>query len=298
MRKPLQPLTPKQLLRRYPQVEDEAQLVDGGYISWVYGSSIERYWLFRQREWMEFSKKRGTFIVMDNPHLYRKDFYPSYKGHRDVKVLEDEGWAKKVELVHQFRDVLRTDERLQAFEIDGFEADDLITALALQYWAEHNMRLRVLAMDKDLLQCADFLELTGVGINDGKRSTLDTWREKQQKTLQPYLTHHRHILLTLAIMGDKSDDVPRLLPSRRLEMMIEILTDPDPWKKASKMLGPQLVAENLYMTVLPGPWCFTHVRSPKEVFKMVRSNLYLGQQFKPEFRELYQTYLSNAPYQY
>jgi len=277
--------------------EDPLTIVDGGFISWVFGSSPERVYLWKSRSWQDFSMKRRALIVMDNPHLLRKDFYPPYKGHRQLKAENDPVWAEKVDCVRQFRTVLRETNLVKTIEQDGLEADDLITAFSLLYWREFDGdQLPVIAADKDLLQLNDFLTLSGYGATKDKDISFEAFRAKQAVCIQPVMTHHSQILLVLALLGDKSDDVPRLVPPRRLEIMVDILQDSDPWGSAARWFGEDLVKRNLYMTVLPGPWAFAEVPTVDEVFKRVREFSYLSYKLSPTVLHQYNRFVRPLMY--
>lgn len=268
--------------------EDELAVVDGGFLSWVFGSSPERFYMWKSQSWKEFSSGRRKVIVMDSPHLLRKDYFPEYKGHRAEKADRDPEWEAKVELVRKFRNFIRESNLVKTIELDGYEADDIITALAFLYWREFDRdKLDVIAMDKDLLQMGDFLTLRGFGASSEKDISFEAFCEKQAVKVQPYLHHHSQMLLILALLGDKSDDVPRLVPPRRLDMMTDVLSSVRPWDKAVELFGEEPVKRNLYITVLPGPWVFETLPTEDQVFERVSNLTYWSYNLKQPIVDLY-----------
>ncbi len=133
-------------------------------------------------------------ICCDWPPYRRKKLYEQYKAHRE-KPSEV--------MVEQYR---RTKERLAAdgylvWQVDGFEADDLI-GTAVQYAKRDELDVTVASSDKDLLCLVD--DAASVRVLRLSTGEVFTALEvRQQFGVPPEL-----IPDLLALMGDKSDNIP------------------------------------------------------------------------------------------
>lgn len=133
-------------------------------------------------------------VCCDWPPYRRAKLYDQYKIHR-TKPSEV--------MVEQFR---RTKERLQAdgyllWQVDGFEGDDVI-ATAVQYAKRDGLDVTIASSDKDLLSLVD--DESNVRVL--RLSTGEVFRRlevTQQFGVAPEL-----IPDLLALMGDKSDNIP------------------------------------------------------------------------------------------
>lgn len=228
------------------------QLVDGGYLSWSHGALGFKSWVNARKS---FSMRSGTLICLDSHTSFRKQFEPGYKLHRVAKR------AKRSE-VHErvvfFQSYLREDPMLRVWEVPGFEADDLISVLVPRY------SIPVTAIDKDLLQIPQI----SICRLDGSSVEISRFAQRKPKAIQGIINTSKDVLLTLVLMGDKSDDIFRLIPPRALPMFQHIMNSPSPWKVAYQIFKKQLL-HNLYLAVLPGPWCFQPVPSPKKVLDLL-----------------------------
>lgn len=225
--------------------------IDGGYLTWAYGGLGSKSWPSVRHL---YSKRSNALICMDSPRSARKEFYPLYKSHRKERRAER---SEIFEKVKHFQEYIREDPSLWKFESDGLEADDLVAILGL--------KIPIIGGDKDLLQVPG-IQLTRI---TGEVLTPRTFLSKQSKTIQLVAkNNHKEILLLLALLGDKSDDIPRLIPPKGLNVMAMLLQHPEPWKLAHELYGEKLLT-NLYLAILPGPWCYDPCPTPLELFEMV-----------------------------
>lgn len=233
------------------------RIVDGGYLSWSYGAIGFKAWSPMRKS---YTRQSGTLICFDSDTSERKRFFPAYKSHRADKRLKRSHIHEKV-LV--FQSVLREDPSLHLLEVPGLEADDLVALIAARY------ALPVTAIDKDLLQ------ITGVELLrlDGSQVSIDHFATRQAVSVMPYVNTPADILLTLTLLGDKSDDIPRLIPPRNLSLFVKIMNHSSPWKMAYQLFKDRLLT-NLSLAVLPSPWVFDHVPTPIRVFELVLSGEY------------------------
>lgn len=225
-------------------------LIDGGYVSFVYASSSWgiNSWITARSK---YSASAGALIMMDDRNSLRKDFYPEYKAQRAERAAMDPKKLEVIERVRAFRtEVLEEDPTLRTFKVNGLEADDLVAlALAMQVMPPS---CRVIGKDKDLLQLPTALmSLENV---QGEPEKIKRYALHQAKKIAPLILHPHQILLLLAIMGDKSDNVPRVLPKYGYDLVLDIF-DPKqkkPFSLAARRFGEAFL-NTLWLTILPFP---------------------------------------------
>ena len=138
---------------------------------------------------------------------FRHDIYKDYKANRE---------AAPEELIGQFS-ILQ--EALNAFEISnmhavGYEADDIIATIVKNYSKE--MDICVISSDKDLFQLMTY----GVKIFDSmKDKYVDEEYVKGKFGVEP-----EKLLDCLALMGDKSDNIPGV-PSIGVKTAAQLIND-------------------------------------------------------------------------
>jgi 5'-3' exonuclease len=133
-------------------------------------------------------------ICCDWPPYRRAKLLPQYKQHRE-KPSEV--------MVEQYR---RTKERLAAdgylvWQVDGYEADDVI-ATACVYAKRDELDVTVASSDKDLLCLVD----DAASVRVLRLSTGEVYRELE--VTQQFGVPPKLIPDLLALMGDKSDNIP------------------------------------------------------------------------------------------
>jgi hypothetical protein len=239
-------------------------------MSWAYGAVGLKAWHPMRQH---FLGKTGTLICFeDNSTSLRKQFYPLYKSHRVERKLRRP--RPSHEKVRVFQDIMREDASLNLVEFPGLEADDLIALLAPKY------QLPIIATDKDLLQ------IPGVQINklDGMPLEIANFARRLPKYVQPWVKTPEDILLTLTLMGDKSDDIPRLVRPRELAVMVHLLGTKNRWEIAYDMFKGDLL-RNLYLAVLPAPWCFNPVPTPMQVFESILCGRPIGRVLRQDLKQ-------------
>jgi ribonuclease HI len=133
-------------------------------------------------------------VIFDPPRgeTFRSRLYPDYKANRAAMPYD---LAAQIPYIKQVVRALN----LQALEIPGFEADDVIATVARRYAAE-GMEVTVVTGDKDLMQ------IVGEGI-----SLLDTMKEKRSGPLevfQRFGVAPERVTDILGLAGDASDNIP------------------------------------------------------------------------------------------
>ena len=164
---------------------------DGIYTNAIYGFSNM---LFRMREDIApdyivatFDRKAPTF---------RHEKYDNYKAGR--KKMPDE-LASQIPLVKEMLNLLS----INMYEIDGFEADDIIGTLA-KYAQEKGIEVYIVSGDKDILQLADKnikVCITKKGVSE--KEVYDYDRMVSEFGVTP-----NQFIDVKGLMGDKSDNIP------------------------------------------------------------------------------------------
>jgi hypothetical protein len=186
---------------------------------------------------------------------------------------------KKARVVWFQEEILRPDPALIMIEHFGLEADDLIAAISLLDFLTHPIPL--VGIDKDLLQLPKgFLDLRET--NGTYRTYLD-YAVKLPKAIQPWVEEPLDILLVLALLGDSSDSVPRLIPAHELHVLRNILMEKEPFTQAQKEFGLPFL-DNLCQTVLPSPWCFEPTPALGEIPSLLESGEYYKQLLSESLR--------------
>ena len=142
---------------------------------------------------LDVSGDRGTF---------RSRLYPEYKANRD---------APPEDLLPQVERCLALLETIGVPVIgaDGYEADDVIAAIAASYTAEHpDVRVRIISKDKDLKQ------LLGPDSPASAGGGIEMYDVHTDKLITAQTLHEElgigpaQIIDMLALMGDTADNVP------------------------------------------------------------------------------------------
>ena len=150
--------------------------------------------LFRMREDIApdyivatFDRKAPTF---------RHEKYDNYKAGR--KKMPDE-LASQIPFVKEMLNLLS----INIYEIDGFEADDIIGTLA-KYAQEKGIEVYIVSGDKDILQLADKnikVCITKKGVSE--KEVYDYDRMVSEFGVTP-----NQFIDVKGLMGDKSDNIP------------------------------------------------------------------------------------------
>lgn len=254
-------------------------IIDGGYITWVHGVSPGGDWGGWSTYRFEYI---GHLIAFDDDTLWRRDVYPGYKGRRAERFKEDPIYAAKRLRVREFRELLDEDPQLCTVRLKKMEADDL---MAVAYML--HPKGRVVSLDKDMFQVpgmkAAMVSVKSVGVQA---------RAEEHPRFPKYVGNPRQgfeYCLIQSLLGDKSDSVPRILPShsgQAKRIFAEIRTSRNPLNEAYKRFGDEFL-RNLKVILIPGPPLLKNssslLRSPRVLFETVLSGDYWDvQNLKPE----------------
>ncbi len=220
-------------------------VIDGGYLTWTYGSNPKYQAHFNH------NIVRDCLILFDSDTSARKRFWPDYKRIRQTKVETYQRDADARAAVNAFRAHLLEMPSLLIRGYDGLEADDLIALLS---WRVPD--LRVLGIDKDLFQ----LPHLQVGTLNGETVTVAKYVRHLPKTVQAAAAEAfdrdpTRVALSLALLGDEIDSVPRLIPPRQLDLYRTVITAAHPWLTAWKLFDAAFT-RNLRLVLLPWPGLF------------------------------------------
>lgn len=243
------------------------RIVDGGYLSWMYGTRPEfGSWASVRYDYI------NSIIFMDSSVNARVQLNPLYKQRRRTKeVTKPELRARRAQ-VEKFQRWLRSDPLLTTYSHPGCEADDLVALTSLLYPEKVT---EVIGIDKDYLQVP------------GLRTKLRTiqldrinWPLRFQKSfpkgaLVSGLHEPDGFLRAQVLLGDKSDSVPRLLPLRNYQLYRELCQQPT-WAPLISVFGFQRVFESLQLLLMPGVFLCKdfHLLSPQRLLTQVQLGLY------------------------
>jgi DNA polymerase-1 len=136
-------------------------------------------------------------VAFDRPTpTFRHEIFEDYKAQRPATPEELKGQIKKVhELVEAFH--------IPVFEIDGFEADDVLGTLSKQA-DEQGIETIIVTGDNDMLQAV----LPRVKTLAPRRSFTDTVLYDEEAVEQKYGIKPEHLPDFKALVGDVSDNIP------------------------------------------------------------------------------------------
>lgn len=253
------------------------KLVDGGYISWVFGASSYGLRSWNRGSWKKFRKSEGVVILMDSPESLRRGYYPEYKAHRAERYEDDAQKLEAKERVTTLRnDLILEDPRLWTITIPGLEADDLIACMA--YLRVLQLETPVIGIDKDLFQ----IPKTLLTFQDHHGNVVDMKKfiSKLPGAVQGKINHQSLIPLVLSLYGDKSDNIKKVIGNVR--ELVPVLMHRTPYQKAYQLYGDEFI-HNLWLTLLPYPGLVYPIPDPLDLPRHMdehSSNGWVGGKFK------------------
>ncbi len=136
-------------------------------------------------------------VAFDRPTpTFRHEMFKEYKAQRPATPDELKGQIKRV---HQLVDAFH----IPIFEMDGFEADDVLGTLSQQA-SNHNIETIIVTGDNDMLQ----LVSPAVKALAPKRTFNDTVLYDEEAVKQKYGIPPEQITDFKALLGDVSDNIP------------------------------------------------------------------------------------------
>jgi DNA polymerase-1 len=135
-------------------------------------------------------------VAFDKGRTFRHEEYPEYKAHRAKMPEEMRPQMQRI------REVIRA-FRIPIFEMDGYEADDLLGTIA-EMTGKPGVEVLIVTGDMDLLQL----------VNSHTRVLTSRWRFSDTVTYdeegvrQRYGLEPSQLVDMKALVGDKSDNIP------------------------------------------------------------------------------------------
>ncbi len=140
-------------------------------------------------------KPTHIMVALDKGKTFRHDKYDSYKAGR--KAMPEE-----LKLQFPVAKELINAMGIKYFEIDNYEADDIIGTFAKEVDLDPNFIGTIISSDKDLLQLiSDDVDVRVLKSNDYEHMNKESFMEK-------YKVEPIHMIDLKALMGDSSDNIP------------------------------------------------------------------------------------------
>jgi 5'-3' exonuclease len=236
--------------------------IDCGYLvySYVYKGGYEQ-WI---KDRALYSKYAGCVLVTEGYKSIRKELYSWYKQNRSVDQLTPDQLEARKKAQEIWKDV-NSNSIFSTVYNPLLEADDILAIKALQGFT-------IVTNDKDMAQLPEYCNIEKL---DGTplRNNLYAGLPKSMHYLE--MTPDRY-LLTLCLYGDKSDNIPRLIPkgSKAIKESLMIYEAVNPWELAYNLYGSALL-DNLYAAILPNPYALQgKVLDKEEVYNYVKEREY------------------------
>jgi hypothetical protein len=155
----------------------------------------------------KFGEEYGELVLCyDSKRYWRREFFPYYKGTRKRdREKSSFNWSSIFEILNQIRDEIREYMPYKVMEVDGAEADDIISVLTKQQ-AFTNIRLQrdmqpaskvlILSGDKDFIQLQKY-----------------PWLKQYNPVMKKFVSgmNPKVYILEHVLKGDKSDGIPNYL---------------------------------------------------------------------------------------
>jgi 5'-3' exonuclease len=144
----------------------------------------------------QYKEEYGEVVLAyDSKRYWRKEYFPYYKQNRK-KDREKSGhdWGSIFEVLNKIRDEIKTYFPYKVIEVEGAEADDVVSTLCKNKGAKD--RILILSGDKDFIQLQKY-----PGVYQFNPIT-----KKRVSTDNPHNYIKEHV-----IKGDKSDGIPNFL---------------------------------------------------------------------------------------
>lgn len=156
----------------------------------------------------KFCAEYGPEVVLcyDSKRYWRREFFPFYKGNRKKdREKSNFNWSEIFEVLNELRDEIRENMPYKVMDVDGSEADDIISVLT------KNISIKNIRLQKDMQPCEKVLVLSG------DKDFIQLQKYDFVKQYNPILkkeikhSNPKQYLLEHIIKGDKSDGIPNFL---------------------------------------------------------------------------------------
>ncbi len=137
-------------------------------------------------------------VCFDRPKpTFRKQLYVGYQAHRPSAP---DGFGPQMEKVHELLEKMR----VTIFEMDGYEADDVIGTLSVQAVKQPDIEVYILTGDRDLLQLVN----SRVRVIAPLVGVKETLTYDEQKVTEKFGVTPSQFVDYKALIGDASDGYP------------------------------------------------------------------------------------------
>ncbi|NPA31797.1 MAG: DNA polymerase I [Chloroflexi bacterium] len=136
-------------------------------------------------------------VAFDAGHSFRDQIYPEYKATRDKMPSEMRPQMARIrQIVQAFG--------LPILELEGYEADDVLGSAAHKGVHEHDLNVKIITGDRDLLQLVSdriIVTLPGRKLSDAEDFT-------PRRVMEVLGIRPEQVVDYKALVGDKSDNIP------------------------------------------------------------------------------------------
>ena len=241
-------------------------IFDSNYVCWVCSFALSEgmlyrggrteiiYGFFRQMiSVLENFSPTQVVFTWDSKISKRREIYPEYKANRRKELTEEAAMSRKL-IYLQFEEIKNNAIRelgfSNCFEVEGYEADDIIAKLVQNYPNEQEPTI-VISSDEDLYQLLDFCSIYAIT----KKQTTDKEIFKRHYGIEPAKWSE-----VKAIAGCGTDNIKGVSGIGEKTAAKYLLGQMKPGKKYKKILdSKQLIKENLRLVKLP----FENTPTPK-----------------------------------
>jgi 5'-3' exonuclease len=156
----------------------------------------------------KFREEYGNELVLcyDSKRYWRREFFPYYKGTRKKdREKSSFNWGQIFEVLNEIRDEIREHMPYTVMEVDGAEADDIISVMTKQI-AHKNIRLQ-----KDMQPAEKVLILSGD--KDFIQLQKYPWLKQYNPVMKKFVSgmNPKQYIIEHVLKGDKSDGIPNYL---------------------------------------------------------------------------------------
>lgn len=264
-----------------------AVYVDAGYYSYFMGSRISFDLWLTSVDW-EFLDH--AVFLLDTESTIRLEEYPLYKSRRTENRAKDPRKQEITDRVAKFRTMLSSPSLgLKTRSLKGYEADDLVGILSMVDPTAY----QVIGIDKDYAQLPTlgtyFLDGSGIPIRLASKFE-EGLPQYASRMILPRPTN-RWFSIYQALVGDRSDSIPRVLPTRLVEarrIMAAVFSGD------LSSLGDMLPSfyRNLRLTTVPHPSLLVDNPSGQVLFEALHSGTY---DLKPLIEKVIRLWQENSP---
>jgi DNA polymerase-1 len=146
---------------------------------------------------IEEEKPTHLLVAFDaGKTTFRHETYKEYKGGRQKTPPE---LSQQFPLVHELLDAMA----IRRYELDNYEADDIVGTLARKA-SNEGFDVRIVTGDKDYLQLVD----EGVRVSLIRKGITDTVDYDVDKVRERYEINPHEVIDLKGLMGDASDNIP------------------------------------------------------------------------------------------